>query len=651
MAYGLRYTISQILKDGLLQVVNIYEESYVGTTVTTYEATSIQLQPNSNEEDPIGGVISSQLNVSFLISTQDDYNNFPDLLNFNDNKYYVELVIGGVTKWKGYLFNDYVNVEFTTGNQEVNIVCIDGLSFLRYIIYDSEISINDGVKLIDIIGTSLNKLAYNSDTFIYSCCSYYAQGMFDRADAGGDEPFRQAYQYRRDYVNLDYYTILDNIIKSFGCRLFQANGDWYILPMNQMATTIYYTRYTVADIPSISGNGILSNIVDILPYEDGNVHFIDNSQIKIVKKGYPNITTSIPYEYADNYIHNGQLKQLDGTGFPIGWDKNEVGTGNVDLFVTGSEQFNTFYIFSGTSGNASVSMGQFPSDFAYLPQMYGPEATLSFDFYGSMRVYIEILVFIAPVGYTAYYLKSDGTWTTVNSYIEVSASSYNNYETKTIKLPLGAQTTSAGDRIMQGYVNCSFLVVNQGGTARAANIRNFKLTQSEGDITELNITRSVNDNQIIKDIDLLYGLIYPNLFVYQVNNFKGQYVDSTGITLTGWYRYGHATESFDTLPQLVMRQYSNILNKNIATLEGDLGAYTSTVGLIYLDKTYTIQDSSTNALSYNNKKFLINRLNSNPYANQVNSIQLIEITDTDNASTETIEYVGDIPISKPKRYF
>jgi Ras-related C3 botulinum toxin substrate 1 len=41
----------------------------------------------------------------------------------------------------------------------------------------------------------------------------------------------------------------------------------------------------------------------------------------------------------------------------------------------------------------------------------------------------------------------------------------------------------------------------------------------------------------------------------------------------------------------------------------------------------------------------------NPYNNEVNSIQLIEVTNQDNTSTETIEYVGEIPVTNPKRYF
>jgi len=642
MAYGLRYTITQKLRDDLNQVVKIYEEDYVGATVTTYEATSVNIQPNSNEEDPIGGIISSQLDVSFLISTEEDYDNFPELLNYNDNKYYVELVIDNNIKWKGFLFNDYINVQFTTGNQEVSITCIDGLSFLKYIYYDSEVSINDLITLLNIIGQGLNKIVYPNMTFIYACCSYYASSMFDRSDAGGDEPFKQAYQYRRDLLNLDYFTILDNIVKGFGCRLFQANGDWYILPMNQMATTIYYTRYVVADVPSNSGNGILDNLIEIEPYAEGNVHFVNNGQTKIVRKGYPTIITNVPYTYASNYIHNPDLKQIDGAGFPIGWEKTQTGTGVVQFFQFPDSQFNVFsLIVTSGSGTASVSMGNSAS-FAYLPKMYGSEASLSFDFRGSMKVFIEIFIYNGT-GYTSYYLKNDGTWTTVSSSIDAVSTTGTSYDSKTIKIPLGEQNTSSGKIVVEGYVNCSFFVQNN-----SASVKNFQLTQSAGDLKQVIITRSINENQIIKNIDLKYGLIYPDLFVYINDNYINRLSDVNGNILTGWYRYGHSAESFDNLPQLIMRQYSNLLNRNIATLEGDLGNYTSSVGMIYLDKVYEVQDASTNALSYNGKKFLINRLTTNPYNSEVNSIQLIEVIDEDNASTETIQYDGYISDRVPR---
>ena len=51
MAYGLRYTLTQILRNGNNQVIEIYQEDYVGS-VKTYIPTSISLQPNSADEYP-----------------------------------------------------------------------------------------------------------------------------------------------------------------------------------------------------------------------------------------------------------------------------------------------------------------------------------------------------------------------------------------------------------------------------------------------------------------------------------------------------------------------------------------------------------------------------------------------------------------------
>ena len=80
MAYGLRYNIQQSLRDNSKLFVNIYDDGYSGS-VYNYSATSITIEPNTISDEPEAGIISSQLNVSFLISTQDDFNNAPAATN------------------------------------------------------------------------------------------------------------------------------------------------------------------------------------------------------------------------------------------------------------------------------------------------------------------------------------------------------------------------------------------------------------------------------------------------------------------------------------------------------------------------------------------------------------------------------------------
>jgi len=651
MAYGLRYTITQELRDGTSLIVKIYEKSYVGGTVTPYIGTNVSLVPNAANEDPIAIIISSQLNVSFIISDQEDYDNFPDLLNFDETKYYVELVINAQIKWRGFLLNDYIQVPFTTGNQEVSINCIDGLSFLRYIYYDGDVNVNSLIKLIDIIGTSLNQLPFDDTIFIYDCCSYYADGMFDRGDAGADEPFSQTYQYKRDFYKLDYYTILENIIKTFGCRLFQANGDWYILPMNQQADTIYYTRYVVDNVPSVSGNGVLTNTISILPYQDGNVHFTNNNQTKIVKKGYPTIQSTLPYDYANNYIYNGTFKFTTGSGASLranGWSEFEVAPSRATLVVLNEDQSNRYEVFYLGGGNAYIqNYFLSPVDYSYLPKMYGTSASLSFELQGAnagdkIRVYIT-----AFIGGTTYYLRDNDTWSATSHFIDITYTTFNTYVTNSIEIPMGF--SQALSLTIEGLIGVKF---EAAAGAIGGYIKNVKLTQGDASIKEVVLTRNIGStSQIATDIDIPYSAIYPPQGASPIRNNVGLLFQSDGDIWTDWYRYGYPPEAFTMLAELVMRQYSNLLNKNIATLEGDLGAIAGANGFIYLDKTYTIQDASTNALSYNNKKFLINRLTSNPYMDETSQIQLLEITMVDNASTATVDYIGDVTIETPKRYF
>jgi hypothetical protein len=652
MAYGLNYTLTQELRDDTIQVVKIYKKDYSGS-VKTYEPTSVILQPNSNEEDPIGGIISSQLNVSFIISTEDDYIKFPDLLNFDDTLYYVELVINNLIKWKGFLFNDYIDVAFTTGNQEVNIVCVDGLSLIKYNNYDTNNSINTVVPLINLIGTCLSNIPYNTASNLFACCSYYAEGMLDRGDGGQYEPFAQSSIYIRDVINVDYYTILDNIVKTFGCRLFQSNGDWYILPINSMASTVYFTKYTITSTPAVVSSGTLNNLINIQPYQEGNIHFIDNNQTKIVRKGYQVVESNSNYDYSQNAINNGSFKKI-ASGEAIGWEKTETSTGTVDLVIVDEAEFNYYDIKNGSSffGVATLTnvVTGLPKQ-TYAPQMFGPGATLSFE-YEAFQVGDKIRLVVelykkGTVSYTSYYLTNDFKWSPTIVSIDVIAEREEQFEKKTINIPLG-QVVTTGPLLEVGYFGHIIIkFIADSADYNGGKIRNIKITQTPNQLTALDIKRQIGQNNVIvKTIDIPYGLYHPPFTSWNGGN------NNTGalfnLTLTGffngslinWYRYGFAAEEFYQLHSLIIRQYSNLLNKNIATLEGDLGNYQSTNGLVYLDKTYTVQDSSTNALSYNGKKFLINRLTLDTYNSQVNSIQLIEVINTDNAAVETLKYIG-----------
>jgi hypothetical protein len=632
MAYGLNYNLQQALRDGSSLFVNIYKDGYTGS-VYSYTPTNITISPNTNSDEPEPGIISSQLNVSFLLSTQADYDNFPVLLDFNDKLYYVELTrtpIGGTQSvvWKGYMFNDYVNLPFSTGNLEVNITFIDALSFMENVIYPYPDNINTTTKLKTVILTGLNSLGFPTLGDLFSTCSYYGSAMDDRADGTGYEPFDQTYIYKRDLVGKNLYDLIEQIMVSFNCRLFQFQGNWWIMSANEMAkATIYYSQYN-ASSNNLVASGTIANGVTIAPYSAGNIHFIDNSQTKVTRKGYPIIKVDTKVEAAQNYTHNSTFKQ--GTGFPTGWTFTAGGTGSVTWIQNANKEFDDIRLLGGTGGSNLVTIDTFS------PFVYPTTFSISFDAINNGGTISPLYIRVSVDNFvdSPFHLQSDGTWSfTATNLLVDYTNKDSSYQGFTREIRLGVFDISGTNYNVYGKLEIRFVVLSGGD----AYVRNPKAIQNINPAVGQSylITRTASTaGSLTKDFTSFLGLYksdLPNIYgnLYYANNTQ----------ITQWYSFGAAGTLFPSLPDLIARELSNLLSKNYATLEGDLGETYNAFGLIYLANTYTVTDSATNALSYNGKKFLLNRVTPNLYINQNNSLQLLEITNTNNSSTAVSEWI------------
>jgi hypothetical protein len=632
MAYVLNYNLQQSLRDGSSLFVKIYKDGYSGA-VYNYTPTSITIEPNTISDEPEAGIISSQLNISFLLSSQADYDNFPVLLSFNDREYYVELTRipqGGTETvlWRGYMFNDYVDVPFTTANLQVNITCIDALSFMRNLIYPYPDNINTTIKLKTVILTGLNWLGFPTLGDLFSTCSYYGSAMDDRADGTGFEPFDQTYIYKRDLVGKNLYDIIEQIMISFNCRLFQFGGNWWIMSANEMAkSTIYYSQYN-ASSNNLVASGTIANGVTVSPYSAGNVHFINNSQTKVTRKGYPIIKVDTKVIAAPNYTHNSDFKQ--GSTFATGWDRVQSSGATVTRIQNANEEFDEVRL-EGNTGVANL----FTND-VFSPFVYPTTFSLSFDAINNGGTISPLYIRVSVNNFinSPFHLQSDGTWSFSPTNLLVDYTNKDNsYEGFTREIRLGVFDISGTNYDVYGKLEIRFVVLS-GGDAYVRNPRaiqniNPAIAQS------YSITRTASTaGSLTKELTSFLGLYksdLPNIYgnLYYANNSQ----------ITQWYSFGAAGTLFPSLPDLIARELSNLLSKNYATLEADLGETYNAFGLIYLANTYTITDSATNALSYNGKKFLLNRVSPNLYINQNNNIQLLEITNTNNSSTAVSEWI------------
>ena len=621
MAYGLRYTISQILRNGNTQTIEIYEQDYADDIVKTYTPTSIILQPNSSEEYPYPSIISSQLNFTIVLETEDDYNQFPDVLSKNDRKYWVIYKEESTVIWRGFLFNDYAQIGFSTGINEASLVCVDGISFLEEQVYIVAASINSTQQWLEIICDALRLLGYPEDIFLVIACSFFAEGMATRSAASSNEPFSQIYQYRRDFVGVSYYNILDNMLRTFNCRLYQANGDWYITAtMEAAADTRYFTRYSVGSAITIDSSGLLDNVINIAPYADGNVHFIDNSQTKILRKGFYNIELRSRYTSPLNLIHNADLKTTTGFISPlqgVGWFTTLTGTADAYVIEYADEQFNSYYLSAGT-GDAILQIMGVVVPYLYTPYLGGFPLNFSVEHKNSVAMKIQIA--LLNTGSGNKYLDNSGNWqTSSTTYITFPAwDGKNEWGTFSLTIPpflIGLFSTT----FLMGYLNIKILVENN-----STELRNFVLTQSQTEVQYAVVSNATTeDKSTAKVFEVPYGQVYPSSTGQQVLTYGSLY-NSAGLFLKNFDFEFMVMGGSEALTNLAY-QYVKIYQRNIATLEADLGSIEADNGYIYLDKVYTVTDSSTGNLSYNGKKFVLNRETLNSYYNQVNGVQLIEI--------------------------
>lgn len=619
MSYGLRYTITQRLRNGNDQIIQIYEKDYSDGIVKTYQPASIIVQPNSNEEYPIPTIISSQLNFSILLETQDDYDQFPNILSQDDRKYWVVLLENDNVMWRGFMFNDYTQMGFSTGITQADFTCIDAISFIQNIEYVRDDSINQLTSQLDVIVAALQAIGYPDDLFLVVACSYFADGMNNRDDNTDNEPFSQIYQYRRDFMGESYYDIIGKIMTSFNCRMFQANGDWWICSMNEMASeTNYYTKYNILSTPTIESSGILNNTVNILPYEDGNVHFINNSQVKILKKGFYNIQGRGAYETALNYCDNANLKLNTGTT-AVGFIPSYSGTGTVTFIPHTDSQFDEVFIARGSSGDASISNGNTSLPYFYLPYIGEVPFSLSFEHNTFLSAKLQIKLITA--GGTRY-LDTNGVWQTSVQNIAIPDTT-GNYDTFSKDIPPYIVSSVP----IFGYLQFTILVNVSGENGYYKNFI-IKRGTSQVSYIQANYNPYNETQSTLKVFEQPYGNNYPTISTagYSIN--KGVLCSSDGKFLKNWYSSCPSGTPYGAVDLITFMTYQNIrnLNANVATVECDLGEHTSDVGFVYLDKVFTTTDTVTGNLSYNGKKFILNRVSQNAYVNELNSVQLIEVS-------------------------
>lgn len=259
MAYGLKYTIPFKDIDNYSNVVEIYQDGFVGsvTELIATDQPATHKYEREDNEDITSSIMSATLTISFYSTDITDFRNF---FSYSDREFLVIHKFEGDVVFKGYLLNDITGEPFQDPPYPVVVTATDGLAQLKEI---SLVGPSEDTDLGTLIFDQLNTLNLELDFEI--CNDLYEGLVMDNtksifAQAVGANLKVQEFTF--DELGLNAFDFLLEICKSFGWVLFQRNGHWIIqraIARNIDTTTIYIHDWQTYEVKASYENSAIGS--------------------------------------------------------------------------------------------------------------------------------------------------------------------------------------------------------------------------------------------------------------------------------------------------------------------------------------------------------------------------------------------------------
>jgi hypothetical protein len=642
MAYANKYKITMATKSGSIETLYLLEDGYVGDLIE-YPAVSIQIQYLPKSDDIFEPIYASQLNV--LLDVTDDLANMPDFTTLNDRKYLCKLYYGATLEWQGWALSDYVQFSYTTGRKNLAFNAIDGLGMLERIPYalPTDYTLVERTTCLSLLQTALSSAGYTLN--LISGISFYSTDMVDRGAGTANEPLSQSYLNYASITNdnqnpYSALQVITNIARGFGSRVFQAQGKWYIVPLTEFAQSSYYfTEYSPAGAVVTSGTKSLTSEIQGYTGNTSGSFFVDNSQVKILRKGYNKIRFEKQIEYPKNYVTNWDLKKFTVIstfqGDAAGWTERRETDGQIYVKDYPQLKYNSFII--SNTNLPPYDVGVSPDE---LPKLGISEtATISFDITGigvpasgPDALFILRIELVTP-SFT-YYINENKEWANTGSnYYYYPFDPANAKANFSIDLPPAPDN---GDLSFE-------LVIADGSSAYwkatvgTVEVQNFRMEVIPA-FSSLLTESYINDTEeYVLEVDLPLGF---NSDAEGYFSYRGFLSNSSGSNLIGWYRYEYPDDVYRSLSDLVIKQYSNCLNKNVINIDASLMGMNTTNGRFSGAMRLTATDTDPAQISVEDKKYILGNSTIDLF-NDTIQCTLLDINNENIVTTLTTTYANN----------
>lgn len=649
MAYGQKYTITapQINNGANYQAI-IYEDGYVGSSSEIsvdkfpFEHTLLALS-----DDPYLPIVPSQITLRLNITGNA---NLPDLTSTDDRKYFIELKEGSTIIWQGFIISDNIGLPFNTGFINLSIQCTDGLGLLKDIQYSDLIAdINDQVTIAEMLRNCLSQIAWPNGYNINTAFNLYHIDM--DADLSALE---QSYLSNRFTIGKSCYDVLEAICTSLGCQIYQHDGEWWFVAVNERTTTLRY--FTTDENGTGTGTANTVNPLVNIGYSSAPYHFIDGGQRKVLRKGFTIVEVNKSVSTGENFINNADLSDATGS-FPTGWSKIELNGGTVGSVG------NTFSM-SVAGGGTAVARVSSDSGFT-VAGITGSDIknriNISFNItqpFGTSTnpaILLIVRLFVPSTGDT-YYLEADSNAPESAYFFNYGTTGLEGY----YRVPYENASTAVGSDVTKtinlnnivipftGIVGVTFALYRTttsvyAPTQQTAIISDFKVTTSS-DLNKESLIANIggNPNKFKKTIETEIGVGLGTLsrlpdIAGSILKEKPTAFDDAEPYDNNWYDFltGSVSNPID-YTTLILNRFTQILFKASINIEGTIRQY------LKPNNSVSLTDP-TGQYSVSGRVYTIGQATTN-YIDNTTSATLLETSQTDiidfTTDLETISTYG-----------
>jgi hypothetical protein len=344
MAYGLKYTIPFKDIDNYSNLVEIYQDGFVGssTELIATEQPATHKYEREDNEDITTPIMSTTFTISFYSTDTTDFRNF---FSYSDREFLVVHKFEGNVVFKGYLLNDITGEPFQDPPYPVVVTATDGLAQLKEV---DLVGPSVDTELGSLIFETLNRLDLELDIEI--CNDLYeglvmdnTRSIFDQV--AGEQLLVQDFTF--DELAINAYDFLLEICRSFGWILLQKNGRWLIqrpIARNIEGTMIYVHSYVDGSVIESFPNNTSTAITQ---WTNLTVDY----SYKTVAYGNGIFVASFSAFRAYSYDGINWEESIPGGGWQI--DSITFGNGlfvGVGFASVGSPGVDTAFVFTSTDG-------------------------------------------------------------------------------------------------------------------------------------------------------------------------------------------------------------------------------------------------------------------------------------------------------------